>query len=104
MYGSSFRMQTEIPRALSNRPIEATVIPLPTDETTPPETKMYFVARVAPVWSTGFQPSTFVRVVLVHYQSDAGKGGAQSLPAATSLDVVEDGEPGRVHWPVRLPG
>jgi hypothetical protein len=29
--------------------MDATVIPLPTDETTPPETKMYFVARVAPV-------------------------------------------------------
>jgi hypothetical protein len=49
MYGSSFRMQTEMPRALSSRPIDATVIPLPTDETTPPETKMYFVARAAPV-------------------------------------------------------
>src|SRR5579884_2231863 len=31
-----------IPRLLSNRPIEATVTPLPTDETTPPVTKMYF--------------------------------------------------------------
>jgi hypothetical protein len=38
-----------MPRALSSRPIDATVIPLPTDETTPPETKMYFVVRVVPV-------------------------------------------------------
>src|SRR5438552_5228418 len=60
MYGSSLRMHTEIPRAFSSRPIDATVIPLPTDETTPPETKMYFVARAAPVWSTGLQRSTFV--------------------------------------------
>ena len=37
--------------------VYSTVIPLPTDETTPPETKMYFVARAAPVWSTGFQPT-----------------------------------------------
>jgi hypothetical protein len=42
-------MQTEMPRAFSSRPIDATVIPLPTDETTPPETKTYFVGRAAPV-------------------------------------------------------
>src|ERR1700694_3467481 len=67
MYGSSFKMRTEIPRALSSRPIDATVIPLPTDETTPPETKMYFVARAAPVWSTGFQPSTLVPGAVGHF-------------------------------------
>jgi hypothetical protein len=49
MYGSSFRTQTEMPRALSSLPIDATVIPLPTEETTPPETKMYFVERAKPV-------------------------------------------------------
>src|SRR5437867_3069683 len=30
-----------MPRALSNRPSDATVIPLPTEDTTPPLTKMY---------------------------------------------------------------
>ena len=45
MYGSSFKSDTETPRLLSSRPIDATVMPLPTDETTPPLTKMY---RVTP--------------------------------------------------------
>jgi hypothetical protein len=35
-------VQTLAPRLLSNRPIEAVVMPLPTDETTPPVTNMYF--------------------------------------------------------------
>src|SRR5687767_13239162 len=35
-------IETLAPRLLINRPIEAVVIPLPTDETTPPVTKMYF--------------------------------------------------------------
>src|ERR1035437_7978823 len=35
-------MEREISRALSRRPIDATVIPLPTEETTPPVTKMNF--------------------------------------------------------------
>jgi hypothetical protein len=39
-----------MPRARKSRPIDATVMPLPTDETTPPETKMYLVSpRDAPV-------------------------------------------------------
>src|SRR5579884_3372722 len=40
-------METEMSRALSTRPIEATVMPLPTPETTPPVTKMYFVAGIS---------------------------------------------------------
>src|SRR5437868_3357988 len=43
---------TEMPRLFSSRPIEATVTPLPTDETTPPVTKMIFgksvVRSIAP--------------------------------------------------------
>src|SRR5437016_202085 len=35
------------PRLLKRRPIEATVTPLPTDETTPPVTKMNFGIRSA---------------------------------------------------------
>src|SRR5581483_3872317 len=34
---------TETPRPRSSRPSDATVIPLPTDDTTPPLTKMYLV-------------------------------------------------------------
>src|SRR5262249_50112805 len=36
-------METEMPRLLSRRPSDATVMPFPTDETTPPLTKTYRV-------------------------------------------------------------
>src|SRR5579875_1852031 len=42
IYGSSFISETETPWFLSSRPSEATVMPLPTDEATPPVTKMNF--------------------------------------------------------------
>src|SRR5437867_5691121 len=40
-YGSNFCTCTFRPRAFSRRPSEAAVIPLPSDETTPPVTKTY---------------------------------------------------------------
>src|SRR5581483_2364801 len=42
MYGSSFWIETLIPRARSNRPSEAAVIPFPSELTTPPVKKIYF--------------------------------------------------------------
>src|SRR6185312_11611602 len=42
MYGSSFMMATDNPRLLKRRPSDATVMPLPTDETTPPVTNRNF--------------------------------------------------------------
>ncbi len=45
MYGSSLRMETERPRLLSNRPMLAAVMPLPSDDVTPPVTKTYFATR-----------------------------------------------------------
>src|SRR5690242_11069252 len=42
MYGSSLRMETLRPRALSSRPTLAAVMPLPREEVTPPVTKTYF--------------------------------------------------------------
>src|SRR5438128_1873972 len=42
MYGSSFRIETRRPRALSSRPTLAAVMPLPREEVTPPVTKTYF--------------------------------------------------------------
>src|SRR5579872_6303384 len=42
MYGSSFWIETLIPRALSSRPSEAAVMPLPSELTTPPVKKIYF--------------------------------------------------------------
>src|SRR6266849_2582285 len=81
-------MHTEIPRALSSRPIDATVIPLPTDETTPPETKMYFVARAAPVCSTGFQRSTLVAWGSGAFRSGAGMGRPQSRRMRAGLAAI----------------
>src|SRR5207253_2970063 len=40
MYGSNFWSWTERPRATSRRPIDAAAMPLPSEETTPPVTKM----------------------------------------------------------------
>ena len=48
MYGSSFRMETRRPRALSNRPMLAAVMPLPREEVTPPVTKTYFAMGRGP--------------------------------------------------------
>src|SRR3954451_4580461 len=42
MYGSSLRIDTRRPRALSRRPTLAAVMPLPREEVTPPVTKTYF--------------------------------------------------------------
>jgi hypothetical protein len=42
MYGSSLRMETLRPRDLRIRPMLAAVIPLPSEEVTPPVTKTYF--------------------------------------------------------------
>src|ERR1043166_3417035 len=43
MYGSNFIIETRRPRSTSRRPSEAAAIPLPSEETTPPVTKMYLV-------------------------------------------------------------
>src|SRR5215218_5470773 len=40
MYGSNFWRATLRPRETSRRPIDAAAIPLPSEETTPPVTKM----------------------------------------------------------------
>src|SRR5262245_36964578 len=45
MYGSIFCKVTRKPRASSSAPIEAAARPLPSDDTTPPVTKMYFGAN-----------------------------------------------------------
>src|SRR6266542_3279224 len=44
MYGSIFWSVTRKPRASSSEPMEADAKPVPSDDTTPPVTKMYFVA------------------------------------------------------------
>jgi CTP synthase (UTP-ammonia lyase) len=42
IYGSSLMMETERPRLFSRRPTLAAVMPLPSEEVTPPVTKTYF--------------------------------------------------------------
>ena len=49
IYGSSFWRETEMPLLLSTRPMEATVMPLPTLDATPPVTNMYFTIFVPPI-------------------------------------------------------
>src|SRR5689334_22792226 len=48
MYGSSLRMETRRPRALRIRPTLAAVMPLPSEEVTPPVTKTYFAMGTGP--------------------------------------------------------
>jgi len=43
MYGSNFWIVTLSPRSASNRPRDAAAMPFPSELTTPPVTKMYFV-------------------------------------------------------------
>ena len=43
MYGSNFWIVTFRPRSASKRPRDAAAIPLPSELTTPPVTKTYFV-------------------------------------------------------------
>src|SRR5688500_15647699 len=51
-------IETLTPRLLIRRPIEAVVIPLPTEETTPPVTKMYLGIRASNELSAlSYQPS-----------------------------------------------
>ena len=47
-YGSNFIIVTRSPRSTRRRPSDAAAIPLPSDETTPPVTKMYLVANPSP--------------------------------------------------------
>src|ERR671912_636573 len=51
MYGSSFCMVTRSPRAFIRRPSDAAVRPLPSDEATPPVTKMCFAKVLDPLWA-----------------------------------------------------
>jgi hypothetical protein len=48
MYGSSFMMVTRMPRASSRAPMAAEERPLPSDESTPPVTKMNFFRMPSP--------------------------------------------------------
>src|SRR5579875_109284 len=59
-------MEPEMPRFLSRRPMEATLIPLPTDDATPPVTKINFDIRTPPRVEPSpsrMRPSSFAQSV-----------------------------------------
>src|SRR4030042_5316932 len=51
IYGSSFCTETDIERLFKILPMEATLIPLPTELTTPPVTKIYLLISVLDAYS-----------------------------------------------------
>src|SRR5262249_34846202 len=57
MYGSIFWSATRYPRASRSAPMDAAASPLPSEDTTPPVTKMYFGATSSPPFLIG-QPRT----------------------------------------------
>ena len=73
MYGSNFCSATVRPRATSRRPIEAAAMPLPSEETTPPVTKM---KRVLPL---GRRRQACER--LLPSESRSRSGGVRSISA-----------------------
>ena len=44
IYGSNFWIVTRYPRAFSRQATDEEIIPLPSEDTTPPVTKIYFVS------------------------------------------------------------
>src|SRR6266849_4207254 len=108
MYGSIFCSVTRKPRASNSAPIEAAARPLPSDDTTPPVTKMYFGANsssfrypfsdVRFFHGTACEPSIESRVT--NLRQDARNCGAARDPerddvvAAQGHDArIEAGEP-----------
>src|SRR5581483_5721435 len=85
MYGSNFWTCTFRPRAFSRRPSEAAVIPLPSDETTPPVTKTYFVGAPAPA------PAKPARSLTARLRR--AYGGARLRLPPEPVEVAHDGRP-----------
>src|SRR6266581_9186410 len=83
MYGSSFWRETLRPRAFRMVPMDAAVIPLPIEETTPPVTKTYFgtgtlfYAGSAPFASGIIHPTAFF--TLVRCRSDVVRSSSVSV-------------------------
>src|SRR5918992_3782581 len=59
-YGSNFSIVTRSPRSTSRRPIDAAAMPFPSDETTPPVTKMYLLVCCRTVGCISCESSTLV--------------------------------------------
>src|SRR5438477_3218237 len=86
MYGSIFCSVTRKPRASSSEPMEADANPLPSDDTTPPVTKMYFAATSSLL--PGSQP---VSHILDFGVSVAGR--ALEPAVAKVVEHLGDGRP-----------
>src|SRR6476646_10757367 len=50
MYGSNFCSATLYPWSSRRRPMDAAASPFPSEDTTPPVTKMYFTGRLSVCW------------------------------------------------------
>src|SRR5215218_632224 len=89
MYGSSFCSWTVRPRATSNRPIDAAAMPFPSEDTTPPVTKM---KRVVPFeGASGMRLIPSDRVYLPQQRSsfyESGKGAELAVDG----QCEDDGE------------
>src|SRR3954447_25451785 len=83
MYGSSFCSWTVSPRATSRRPIDAAAMPLPSEDTTPPVTKM---KRVVPfVGASGMRVIPSDRVYISQQRRTFDKGVERA-------ELAEDGQ------------
>src|SRR3954471_6325520 len=85
MYGSNFWTCTFSPRAFSSRPSDAAVIPFPSDETTPPVTKTYFVGRPPPPPPAKPAPALIARLRRAY--------GACSWLPPEPVEVAQDRRP-----------
>src|SRR5690242_4875509 len=85
MYGSSLRMETERPRALRIRPMLAAVIPLPSEEVTPPVTKTYFDIGRAPPGVFQMLQKTGPACESERHQAAAGGATAGQRDASRSV-------------------
>src|SRR5947209_5520449 len=83
-YGSNFCTCTLRPRALSSRPSEAAVMPLPSDETTPPVTKTYLALIPLPERCAGACPCPDPR--------NSSLAGSLSPPPTPILGTGQDGQ------------
>ena len=79
-----------MPRLLRMRPMDATVIPLPTELTTPPVTKMYFAMLL--LWKgVIFSPVMLERVSVILSRLPRVSGGVKALEGERGGGVAPAG-------------
>src|SRR5262245_31249785 len=99
MYGSIFCRETLKPRASSSAPMAAAARPLPSDETTPPVTKMYFDATSPSLSSPSPSrpPHPGLAGPLSHVMAGRGRSthGPVEAPIAQLVEHATDPRPPR---------